>query len=338
MIIFLIVFFGGLGYVFYLDAKNSKAPSNEISKPTKNNSKKSADTSKDKINVLHSQDIIDFKEIVVLNEEHAIINLNDSKYIGICEIGGINFNLLSENERVSLEEGFAQLLNGIDFPVQLFVQSRKIDMDNYKVRYEKRLFEMEKEITLLKEQLTTATNNKKDLTDKLSKKTNGYNYTKQLIDYFLSRTVNSDLLERKYYFVFRHSHNTSAFENSLSTEEIVENAYNDIFNKSIVVLDSLGRHNLHGRLLDCFELGELLYSCYNKEDSSMLKFRNAVKARYNHLFTTAKPVHIKALELQKKELEECLEEANSEFTDRTKQLVEAEMLLNDTSNPIKEGE
>ena len=36
------------------------------------------------------------------------------------------------------------LLNGIDYPIQIFVQSRKIDIENYKKMYEDMLAEIKR--------------------------------------------------------------------------------------------------------------------------------------------------------------------------------------------------
>ena len=49
----------------------------------------------------------------------------------VLEVSSINFNLKSEAEQESIIGGFQQFLNALDFPVQILVHSRRLDIDNY---------------------------------------------------------------------------------------------------------------------------------------------------------------------------------------------------------------
>ncbi|NFO58552.1 hypothetical protein FDB39_17215 [Clostridium botulinum] len=291
--IFIIV----VGGLLFKDAVKSKERNKEEGKKSikSNNITKGVKDFKDKQkeelskHILDSQDILDFKEILVCNEETGLIQYDNNTYIGIIEIQGINFNLLSVDERLMLEENFGELLNGIEFPIQFYIQSRKVDLDKYINKYQESINKIEKEIDNLK-------NNENISANDIENKNSQLIYGKTFMNYFVQRTVNANLLERKYYIVVKYVHNTSNFEHKLNDYEILTTAYNDISNKAALIIDSLYRNNLKSNLLSAIGLGEVLYASYNRECASELKFQNVVNSNYSHLFTTSKPVQIKKIE------------------------------------------
>lgn len=50
---------------------------------------------------------------------------------GVLEVSAINFNLKSEQEQMAIISSYQGFLNTLDFPVQIVVQSRRLDLDNY---------------------------------------------------------------------------------------------------------------------------------------------------------------------------------------------------------------
>ena len=47
------------------------------------------------------------------------------------EVNSINFSLKSEPEQESIIAGYQSFLNTLEFPVQILIQSKKIDLDHY---------------------------------------------------------------------------------------------------------------------------------------------------------------------------------------------------------------
>ncbi|WP_315069230.1 hypothetical protein [uncultured Clostridium sp.] len=319
MIFICVACIGGVGYVLYLDSAKSKRNKNTSKKKSsaKNEpKKKSVDKTQNKNNVTYidSQDLLDFDDIIICSEDVALIKYDEDTYIGLMEVKGINFNLMSEDERIMLEQNFGELLNGMDFPIQFFTQSRKIDLDDYISKYT--------------EKVETLTNEVKELEDKeenvselvLVQKRNQLEYAKKLLKYFIKRTVNSKLLERMYYLVVKYVHSKETYEHELDNNELITAAYSDINNKAEIIRDSLLRDNLRSRLLSALEVGEALYASYNRSASSQLKFKNAVEAGFNHLYTTAKPVELKKLELEIKKSTEREMEILKEMEDIQKEM------------------
>lgn len=146
-IIFTIILLGFIVFVFILDGDKSKIPTKKNKKNNKNN--KGADNSS-KANNVHgkntykTQDKINIQKIKSIGdgEDPSLIVKDNNEYAGILEVYGVNYNLLSSRERLTLEEVFQSMINGIDYPVQLFIQSRRIDIENYRNIYNNRLDEL----------------------------------------------------------------------------------------------------------------------------------------------------------------------------------------------------
>ena len=324
VIILILCFFciGGVGYVLYKDsakpkrkpskknnttAKNSKvhkAKNNEIDhKKVKNNKE---------VQILDSQDILEFEEIIVCNEETALLKYDENTFLGYIDVKGINFNLMSIDERIMLEESFGELLNGIDFSVQFYTQSRRIDLDDYINNYQDRIEQIKLQKKAMEERGSSQ--------EEIDRITNQIEYGEKLLTYYTQRTINSDLKERRYYIVIKYVHSADSFEHKLDDYEILTSAYSDIQNKAALIIDSLLRNNLRSKLLSATEIGEMLYTAYNRCDSSKLKFKNAVESGFNHLFSTSKPVELKKLELEIIKSEEREMELMNEIEQMRKEL------------------
>ena len=77
---------------------------------------------------------MEFDEI----KDNMIIRKNKTQYIMILQCQGINYDLMSEEEKMAVEQGFVQFLNTLTFPIQLYVQTRSLNLrdiiDDYKTR------------------------------------------------------------------------------------------------------------------------------------------------------------------------------------------------------------
>jgi len=77
--------------------------------------------------------------------------LKDGTLRAVMMVSSINFALKSEEEQEAIVSGYVTFLNYLDFPIQIMIQSRRLDIDNYL----KRLEEAERDLTndLLKRQI-----------------------------------------------------------------------------------------------------------------------------------------------------------------------------------------
>jgi uncharacterized protein YlaN (UPF0358 family) len=313
---FLAIIFG-LAVVF-TDGKILKKGSKDNSK--KNSNKKSEDASKTnkksskegEIKIGYTQDFLDFEDIEIFSKDNPmglIVKGNKNEFVGIVEVFGINYNLLSVEERLNLEESFGKLLNGIDYAIQIYVQSRKLDIEKYEHKYDTRLEEIKQNINSLSTRLKFLKENNEDkeklseLEKKISNLMGQYEYGIEVKEYMMARSKQKNILDRKYYIILSYKHNSSMFEEKLTYEEILSNAFSDVANKSHSLINALTRSKLGGKILNGIELAEVLYSAYNKQDSSVYKMSNALKSQFNHLYTTSTPVEVKKIARQIEEIE-----------------------------------
>lgn len=302
---------------------------------TKNNSKNKKTIKKDKGNqpdpCIFTQDILEFDRIEEFSPDNpigVIVKKNTRDFIGIIEVEGINFNLLDYEERLMLEKNFQVLLNGIDFPIQLYIQSKKLSMEGYLKQYSDRLGDIEKSLKNILEKIELLKQKQadekevKELEDKAIRLNNQYSYGITLIEYISGRCNNQDMLERKYYIAIKYTFNPSQYREDLTSKEMLINAFSDIENKATGLISALIRANLNGRLLTGIEIADLLYSSYNKVDSENYKLKNAVKSRFSHLFSTSEAIEIRELkdkldkiQSEKANLNEKIRQTQDDFID-----------------------
>ena len=63
--------------------------------------------------------------------EHNCIVLRDGGLRAVILVSGMNFELRSEDEQNAALGSYQNFLNGLDFSVQIFIHSRKINIDGY---------------------------------------------------------------------------------------------------------------------------------------------------------------------------------------------------------------
>ena len=82
---------------------------------------KNAELSKQQ-NSLTTQDFLPYKDI-----KDNIIDLGDYQYRAIIECKSINYELKTEAEQEMIELSFQRFLNGLNYPIQIFIQTRVMD-------------------------------------------------------------------------------------------------------------------------------------------------------------------------------------------------------------------
>jgi type IV secretory pathway VirB4 component len=71
-------------------------------------------------------DLVDVKEI----RDSAVV-MKDGSLRQIIMVGGVNFALKSDTEQTVIIQGYQNLLNSIDFPLQVVIHSRKVNIEKY---------------------------------------------------------------------------------------------------------------------------------------------------------------------------------------------------------------
>ncbi len=74
----------------------------------------------------NSLDLVNIKNI-----RDATVVMKDGGMRQVLMVGGVNFALKSESEQNIITQGYQNFLNGVDFPLQIVVHSRKVNIDRY---------------------------------------------------------------------------------------------------------------------------------------------------------------------------------------------------------------
>jgi len=74
----------------------------------------------------NSLDLVDIKEI-----KQSTVLVNDGSFRQIIMVGGVNFSLKSETEQNIITQAYQTFLNSIDFPLQILIHSRKVNIEKY---------------------------------------------------------------------------------------------------------------------------------------------------------------------------------------------------------------
>lgn len=75
---------------------------------------------------LPSQQFVDVKEI-----KEGVVILKSGGLRQVIMVAGLNFDLKSEDEQEAIIGSYQSFLNSLDFPLQIFIHSRKINVDKY---------------------------------------------------------------------------------------------------------------------------------------------------------------------------------------------------------------
>ena len=71
--------------------------------------------------------IFDFMEFDKI-EDNMIIRKKGRQYVMVIECQGVNYDLMSGLEKNSVEQGFLQFLNTLRYPIQLYIQTRTVNL------------------------------------------------------------------------------------------------------------------------------------------------------------------------------------------------------------------
>lgn len=264
--------------------------------------------------------------------DNMIIRKNREQFVMVIECKGINYDLLSNDEKSAVELGFIAFLNTTRTPIQLYVQTRKLDMSNLLNSYSRRTEAMLDEISKIDAQIQLARQKgNEELLNKLmfdrKRKINIVEYSESIEEYTNKINDSQYMLQQKTYIVVSYYANEIGDTKKYSDLELNDLVFSELFTRTQTILNALTSSEITGKVLNSEELAELLYVAYNRESSDTYTLRNALDAQYDRLYSTAKDV----LETRKQELKkqietEALKLATNSITKADEQLKEERKL------------
>lgn len=309
MVILLII----LG-IIYVTSKTKKKE--ETIKNSENNITKPKKYKQYKIESV--MDFMEFDTVV----DNMISQKDGMRYIMVVECQGINYDLMSEMEKNSVEEGFVQFLNTLRHPVQIYTQTRTINLDgsiqSYKEKVKEIQTELEKEEMRYSQMVKAETYTQEQLNKEffeLTKQRNLYEYGKDIIYNTEKMSLNKNVLNKKYYVVIPYFLEELG-DNQFDKEEQRNLAFSELYTRAQSVVRTLGVCGINGKVMTSNELVELLYVAYNRDEAEVYGLDKALKAGYDELYTTAPDIIDKQMKLLEKEInEEALTKAKSKITE-----------------------
>jgi hypothetical protein len=242
-------------------------------------------------------------------KDNMIIRKNGQQYVMVIQCQGVNYDLMSEDEKIGVEEGFVQFLNTIRFPIQLYVQTRTLNLRDIVEEYKTKVRVLENDVTRLEIKLKDAKTRGKEAEVKniefqLRRKRNVLEYGADITDYVAKLSSNQNVLQQKTYIVVSYYASELGGVSTYSKDEIDNICFSELYTRSQSVIRSIAACEVMGRILDSEELAELLYVAYNRDESEILQLSKVLDSEYDALYSTSKDV----LEKKKELLDEKLTE------------------------------
>lgn len=296
--------------MLYFKSKN-KQPETAKSTSTISN-KKEIKTSKN-YSVESAFDFMEFDTV----EDNMISTKNGGKYVMVVECQGINYDLMSEVEKNAVEEGFIQFLNTLRHPIQIYTQTRTINLESSIQTYRDKVKEIEEELEKEKrkyEQMVNSGNYTQEQLNAafydLTKTTNLYEYGKDIIYTTEKMSLNKNVLNQKYYIIIPY-YPEELGENNFDKQEIRNLAFSELYTRAQSIVRTLSVCGVTGKVLDSNELVDLLYIAYNRDDAEIYGIDKAIEAGYNELYSTAPDVVDKKMKALNEQIEKAaFEKAN----------------------------
>ena len=273
-------------------------------------------------------------------EDNMIVQKNGNRYLMAIECQGVNYDLMSSMEQTAVEEGFLQFLNSLRYPIQIYVQTRTVNLENSVANYKRRVDDIES--TLKRREAEYESNKQSGLFDKeelkaqyyeLTKIRNLYEYGKDIIFNTQQMSLNKNILNRQYYIIT--SYYPSDLGNSNFDKDELQNiAFAELYTRCQAMISSLSSSGVVGRILDSNSLVELLYMAYNRDEAEVFGLDKAIMAGYDELYSTAPEVIDKKImaldqEIQAKAMEKAQDTVEVVRTAKERKLRERQMKMED---------
>lgn len=302
IVILIIILLCVLFFMYYKD-RREKQKQESVDEPKKDDNEKM-----DKKSVFR---FMEFDEI----EDNMIVQDGGSRYLMVIECKGINYDLLSGVEKTSIEEGFMQFLNTLKHEIQLYIQTRKINLTQSTQRYRERLEgirrDLEEEEAKYEDMQRSGTATREEILREIkevTKKRNLYEYGKDIVENTEQMSENRDITTKQYYIVIPYYTEEITSAGDFDKREISSMAFSELYTRAQSIVSGLTECEVRGRILNSQELIELLYVAYNREQYDIYDFETYMnKSGYQTLYSVSEDV----LEKRMKALdEEIVRKAN----------------------------
>ena len=305
-------------------------------KPKKNKSDNKKTEVKKKESGYNKQSIFEFMEFDKV-EDNMIVRKNGNKYIMAIECQGVNYDLMSGLEKNSVEQGFLQFLNTLRYPIQLYIQTRTVNLENSINTYKQRVNDIKNDYIRKQMEYNSLANSGSQPPNiverarfEMVKAQNLYEYGMDIIQNTEKMNFNKNILKKHYYVIISYTPEDIA-KTDYDIEEVKNMAFSELYTKAQAIISSLSVCEINAKVLNSKELVELMYISYNRDEAEVYELEKALNAGFDEIYSTAPNVIEKRMKELDKEIErQAMAKANEavqqaiDNRERTKRLREKE--------------
>lgn len=330
VLLILVVLIMSLGMVYFIIwIKNRSKQSPRIVK----NSKEKNETAKT-TTAIDKQSIFNFMEFDTV-DDNMIIQKDGTRFLMVIECQGINYDLMSGVEKAGVEEGFVQFLNTLRNPIQIYIQTRTVDLEHSISTYKEKIRRIEDKLNRMKMQYYDMKESGEYTTEQLdkaffelTKQSNLYEYGRDIINDTERMSLNRNILNKKYYIIVPF-YSSELIGNNLDKAEIKNLAFSEIYTRAQSLISSISACGVRGKILKTNELIELLYMAYNRDEAEVFGLDKAMQAGYSEINSTAPDVLDKKMReidkyIQEKAMEKARETAKEVMSEKARRVAEKE--------------
>lgn len=226
--------------------------------------------------------------------DDMIVQKGGSRFTMAIQCKGINYDLMSEVEQLSVEEGFITFLNTLKYPIQLYVQAQNIDLksaiDKYRVNVaplKEKYEEINNKYTKVVSAFDADETEVQSVTKERDSISNVYEYAADIIKYVEKMSVNKNLLQRKFFVLVSYNTSEIIAIDKFSKEEVVEMCSTELVTRCRAIISALSSCSVSGKILTSNELADLLYSAYNRDDKGIMSVKEAIDSGFFRLYSTS---------------------------------------------------
>ncbi len=228
-------------------------------------------------------------------KDNMIIRKNRTQYIMILQCSGVNYDLMSEEEKIAVEEGFVQFLNTLRFPIQLYIQTRSLNLREIVEDYKTRVSDIAQDIEKLNSRIQAAKETKNDrLLEKLQfekkRKERVLDYGMDIAEYVARMSLNKNVLQQRTYLILSYYASETGATPETPKDEVDAMCFSELYTRAQTAMRSLQASEVGSKILNSEEIAELLYIAYNRDDSEILQFSKALDAQYDALYSSGKDI------------------------------------------------
>ena len=319
--------------VYYLHSKKQKAtPSTNKTSVKSTNDNNKIEGIKRQEKTVEQKDMSGFIKFDKIANDMIYQN-NGERYSMVIRCKGINYNLMSEIEQMAVEESFIMFLNTLKFPIQLYVQTRSIDLSENVKTYKERVqgfINKQNEMTAKYNELEDDIDSTQDEIDYMKKEaikyTNIAEYASDITRYVERMAMNKYMLQRSFYVIISYNKSELATTEKFSKQEYEDMCYRELYTRAQGIIGSLMGCSVMGSVLSSNELAQLVYVSFNKDDSNIMNIKDALESGIFRLYTSSEDVMKKKRQMIDEEL---TEQSRLRVEEAVREAIEKGLLLSE---------